>query len=1189
MSMFVSYARSIVLSVLWVFCLWWFTFAHLYFESADMSQLPDCYGPSAGDVDGNGYPDTYCIPYSRWYGWLSTNSLLSGKPIFSARNIGYGWGYNMATQMFDLEWDGDIDIFVGGSYVKYVMLNDGQGEFLNLWFLPMGNNRGSERAQGQAIGDFNGDGIKDFYLSSNGGVDRIVLSTGSTDFGSTNWETIRWYTYTTLTTKWWYPIAGDIDGDGDVDIYVPLVNGDSSSKLLINDGHGNFSSVYLAWDRLYTDRTTVLMQDFDGDGKLDLLIGTNMAWVPVVLYLNKGDLNFERKELDIYVAGRYIIADDIDNDGDIDLYVNRTGTVNALYLNDWSANFTHTIIDGTVWSSLDQGASYGSVIADFDKNGMVDIWVPWRHLWLQKFPVKIVLDAPTLQSSGVIADTTIHVFGSGGIDPQKIVLDPSTVVAVEDFHCESISEVEAQCSLKIKNTDQGDILKLTVTDNAGTVASMTKAGYMIDSIPPQLPDVVLETTDPYSSHAPLLSFTTVDHGVWLDYCTLQYREDNNASGVHTDTTLVAPATSPISLSLDPDELVHEVIVRCYDKVGNMSANIVKFPPIVQFDVPTPISSGEITDMVVTITSPLGNPISNITIVSSSGETPSLDCEGADQGQWDPYQSPVRCRVGALTKSGIITVEAVDQWTLAHGKNSTHIVIEQEAPRIIIDAPHHVASTSITTTVLVYDDTAIDPASVQVDVTNTTATVGDLSCVAVNPKQVSCTIPIIDDGDLVIVAQDRAGNSASAEDSWYIIDTVSPSILLSGIISQDAVTETIVSASADDDHKLDMTSFMYGFSADSSCTEDDLYDVAYQIGEDIVFDDATYNGQWLCFSVRDHVGNTTYMGFEHPLRIDVQEPTISIVSPLSGAVITSTSTGVVFESHDDQWPLSHQCQINTGARFACQSPYTLVWLSDGEYIFTVEVTDGVGKKAKAQTQFRVQIPKSSWGWGGYSITQPLPSSPPSSQLESQLPTDLYNPTIGKSCYSPNSYHTIDQGILVSDLFKTAHQMFYNFELTKWQWTKDFRPYDMLTRQEAARFMVKFAENVLCRKRTRIYDAHFTDLGNADPSLIPFIRASYEYQIFNGDYKNEQSLRHTTFRPTDRITQDELTAILVRLLTHTLAEEPRSVQWAQPYHAQLGVFMKNSTLFSMKRENIAEVMYDVYRNNTYTYQSVGYVIQ
>lgn len=149
--------------------------------------------------------------------------------------------------------------------------------------------------------------------------------------------------------------------------------------------------------------------------------------------------------------------------------------------------------------------------------------------------------------------------------------------------------------------------------------------------------------------------------------------------------------------------------------------------------------------------------------------------------------------------------------------------------------------------------------------------------------------------------------------------------------------------------------------------------------------------------------------------------------------------------------------------------------------------------------------------------------------------------------------------------------------------------MLTRQEAARFMVKFAENVLCRKRTRIYDAHFTDLGNADPSLIPFIRASYEYQIFNGDYKDEQSLIATTFRPRDRITKDELTAILVRLVTHTLPQEPVGLQWSQPYHSQLHAFMKNSTLRTMKRENIAEVMYDVYRNNTYTHQSVGYVIQ
>lgn len=43
------------------------------------------------------------------------------------------------------------------------------------------------------------------------------------------------------------------------------------------------------------------------------------------------------------------------------------------------------------------------------------------------------------------------------------------------------------------------------------------------------------------------------------------------------------------------------------------------------------------------------------------------------------------------------------------------------------------------------------------------------------------------------------------------------------------------------------------------------------------------------------------------------------------------------------------------------------------------------------------------------------------------------------------------------------MLYSYELTKWQGIRDYRPFDYLTREEAARFMVEFAENVLCRKK------------------------------------------------------------------------------------------------------------------------------
>ena len=69
-------------------------------------------------------------------------------------------------------------------------------------------------------------------------------------------------------------------------------------------------------------------------------------------------------------------------------------------------------------------------------------------------------------------------------------------------------------------------------------------------------------------------------------------------------------------NLDPDNLtnspyVHEVLVRCYDRAGNISDNIVKFPPIIEYLAPVTISNVPINGVQVKITSPLGNDIDNI--------------------------------------------------------------------------------------------------------------------------------------------------------------------------------------------------------------------------------------------------------------------------------------------------------------------------------------------------------------------------------------------------------------------------------------------------------------------------------------------------------------------------------------------------------------------------------------------------
>ena len=147
--------------------------------------------------------------------------------------------------------------------------------------------------------------------------------------------------------------------------------------------------------------------------------------------------------------------------------------------------------------------------------------------------------------------------------------------------------------------------------------------------------------------------------------------------------------------------------------------------------------------------------------------------------------------------------------------------------------------------------------------------------------------------------------------------------------------------------------------------------------------------------------------------------------------------------------------------------------------------------------------------------------------------------------------------MTELLKQAHQMLYSYQLTRWQGTKDFAPERSLTRQEAARFMTEFATNVLCRKPSRSYAHQFTDLGDADPTLLPYIYKSYDYLIFNGDGNPNGDKAQTTFRPYDLITVDELSAILTRLVKNHTMEEPAEDR-ARNYRNYIGSIASKSAL-------------------------------
>ncbi len=132
---------------------------------------------------------------------------------------------------------------------------------------------------------------------------------------------------------------GDLDGDGDLDIVVARER--LSNLILINDGTGNFTDESSRFPvALLRDSEDVVLEDFDGDGDLDIFIATEDDQVNE-FYLNDGTGNFVDATSRIPVTGvsNAAVSADIDNDGDMDIVLVNNGT-DAVLINDGLGFFT---------------------------------------------------------------------------------------------------------------------------------------------------------------------------------------------------------------------------------------------------------------------------------------------------------------------------------------------------------------------------------------------------------------------------------------------------------------------------------------------------------------------------------------------------------------------------------------------------------------------------------------------------------------------------------------------------------------------------------------------------------------------------------------------------------------------------------------------------------------------------------
>jgi hypothetical protein len=157
-------------------------------------------------------------------------------------------------------------------------------------------------------------------------------------------------------------VCGDVDGDGDLDVYVPTVGLPLSSSmeaqnlLLLNNGAGVYTDVTATNLPAILEATNrALLVDIDGDFDLDIVTANGQRSVsspyPTVsrIYRNDGTGHFPTSA-ELPGGADYIndiAAGDVDGDGDVDLVLGRDGNGQGaperLLINNGAGVFT----DGT--------------------------------------------------------------------------------------------------------------------------------------------------------------------------------------------------------------------------------------------------------------------------------------------------------------------------------------------------------------------------------------------------------------------------------------------------------------------------------------------------------------------------------------------------------------------------------------------------------------------------------------------------------------------------------------------------------------------------------------------------------------------------------------------------------------------------------------------------------------------------
>jgi len=331
----------------------------LFEKSSQGLGMRETFQVALGDLDNDGDLDAvFANPQQNpSMVWLN-----DGDGFFAdtgQRLTQYGHGVGLA----DFDSDGDLDAFIvchQFATPSRIYLNDGAGNMSD-----SGQDLGDRNISANEINllDLNGDGYLDahvMYYSPNGLPDRVYLNDGFANFRDSGLaldeEPIAW---------------GDLDGDGDIDYFGKRQG--FGYIVQLNDGSGNFSP---GWQMEDVQATIggIALGDFDVDGDLDALVTNGFRQTgsfPSRLFWNDGNGQYtDSEQLLNESMGAELATGDLDNDGDLDVFVANMDRPNEVWLYE-NGGF----VDSGLRLGKNTDMSGKAALGDLDGDGDLDVIV----------------------------------------------------------------------------------------------------------------------------------------------------------------------------------------------------------------------------------------------------------------------------------------------------------------------------------------------------------------------------------------------------------------------------------------------------------------------------------------------------------------------------------------------------------------------------------------------------------------------------------------------------------------------------------------------------------------------------------------------------------------------------------------------------------------------------------------------